>query len=69
MAPDCRFRGNPMSSCLLPDHPSIQGSGLPSLGLSNLIGQGQDLSIPGSCLMMDDGPGSLARPAILHLPA
>lgn len=67
--PDCRFHGNPMSSCLLPDHPSIQGSGLPSLSLSHLIGPGQDFSIPGSCLMMNDGPGSLAYPATLHLPA
>lgn len=32
------------------------------------MGSGQDSSIP-KCLMMDDGPGSLAPPATLHLPA
>lgn len=59
------FPWKPMSSCLVPDHQSIQGLGLPSLSLSHLIGPGQDLRIPRVALMTDECPGRLAHPAIL----
>lgn len=52
-----------MSSCLLADHQSLQGPGLPSLRLSHLIGPDQDLFIPKSHQL----EGWVAR--LSHLPA
>lgn len=72
IAPDCCFHGNSMSSCLLLNHQSRQGPGLPSLSPSHPTGPDLALFIPKSHQMAGGWPGGLGGlavpPACLALP-